>query len=43
VPRESVDRIKADLPDMEIFDVDAWMSHVEAPEQVVEALLTVVD
>jgi pimeloyl-ACP methyl ester carboxylesterase len=38
VPRDSVERIKAELPDMTIFDVDAWMAHVEAPSEIVEAI-----
>lgn len=38
VPRDSVERIKAELPDMTIFDVDAWMAHVEAPTEIVEAI-----
>ncbi|HEX9761690.1 MAG TPA: alpha/beta hydrolase [Acidimicrobiia bacterium] len=41
VPRESVERIKADLPDMVIYDVDAWMAHVETPETVLEAIRAV--
>jgi pimeloyl-ACP methyl ester carboxylesterase len=41
VPRESVERIKEELPDMTIFDVDTWMAHVEMPDEVVGAIRSI--
>lgn len=41
VARESVQRIKADIPHMVITDVDAWKAHLEAPEAIVTAIQVV--
>ncbi len=42
VPRETVERIKVELPDMVIFDVEAAMAHVEAPSELVDAIRSVI-
>lgn len=41
VPRESVERIKAALPDMSITDVDTWAVHLEEPDAVADAIRSV--
>lgn len=41
VSRESVERIKADVPTMTVVDVDTWAAHLEAPWAVVDAVRAV--
>jgi pimeloyl-ACP methyl ester carboxylesterase len=41
VPRESVDSVLEALPDMQVEVVPAWKAHLEAPEVVASAILTV--
>ena len=38
VSAESVDLFRAELPDMELVEVDAWQAHLEMPEVVVAAV-----
>jgi pimeloyl-ACP methyl ester carboxylesterase len=41
VPRESVDSVLEALPDMQVEVVPAWKAHLEAPEVVAAAIMTV--
>ncbi|HEX6947860.1 MAG TPA: alpha/beta hydrolase [Acidimicrobiia bacterium] len=41
VPRETVERIKAEIPAMTIMDVDVFAAHLESPSTVVEAVRSV--
>jgi pimeloyl-ACP methyl ester carboxylesterase len=41
VPRESVERIKAAIPHAVITDVDVWKTHLEAPEEIMNAVRVV--
>lgn len=41
VPRESVERIKAEIPDLTVIDVDTWMAHLEAPRIVLDAVAAI--
>lgn len=41
VPRESVDVISEALPDMQVEVVPVWKAHLEAPDVVANAILTV--
>ena len=38
VPEESIERIKEELPEMVVVEVDAWQVHVEKPAVVVDAV-----
>lgn len=38
VPRESVDRVLERLPDMIVTEVDVWKAHLEAPQNVLNAI-----
>jgi hypothetical protein len=41
VPRESVDLILEALPDMQIEVVPVWKAHLEEPNVVADAIVTV--
>ena len=41
VPRESVERVKASIPQAVITDVDVWKAHLEAPAAVMTAIQAV--
>jgi hypothetical protein len=41
VPRESVNVVVDSLPDMEVVVVPMWKAHLEAPDVVADAILTV--
>jgi pimeloyl-ACP methyl ester carboxylesterase len=38
VPFDSVERVKQELPDMTISEVDVWHAHLESPESVIDAI-----
>jgi hypothetical protein len=38
VPFDSVERVRQELPDMTVSEVDAWQAHLESPGVVVDAV-----
>jgi pimeloyl-ACP methyl ester carboxylesterase len=38
VPFDSVERVKQELPDMTVSEVDAWQAHLESPGAVIDAI-----